>query len=439
MSSTLAASRGTHAGGAAQAGLRRGSSVLPVLPWSGSVLKQPKQQQPQQRRTAAAALSGRRQRRAVRAVAAPLAPEVSASEHTVELHAAVEAVRLASRLCQAVQVELKTGEKVEKEDESPVTVADYGAQALVAWSLQHAFPGQPLSMVAEEDAIDLRTAEGAVMLARITALVNEALAVEHPQVAPLTPGEVADLVDSGSSQGGGQGRHWVLDPIDGTRGFVGMRQYAVCLGLLQEGEVVLGVLGCPNLPQYAITADDCDEGQAARSFSDEAVGTMFAASKGQGAYAGPVFGGMPRQRIFCNDILAPGEARYMESFEARHSNHGLAMQIADEIGVELPSLRLDSQAKYGALSRGDASIFMRFPDASYREKIWDHCAGVAIIEEAGAVISDALGNPLDFSQGRFFPDLNGGIVAATPSMHRAIMAAIRKIRGLPPREQQAEQ
>lgn len=34
-----------------------------------------------------------------------------------------------------------------------------------------------------------------------------------------------------------QGRHWVLDPIDGTRGFVGMRQYAVCLGLLDQGQV----------------------------------------------------------------------------------------------------------------------------------------------------------------------------------------------------------
>jgi 3'(2'), 5'-bisphosphate nucleotidase/inositol polyphosphate 1-phosphatase len=54
--------------------------------------------------------------------------------------------------------------------------------------------------------------------------------------------------------------------------------------------------------------------------------------------------------------------------------------VAAEIGLQLPSLRLDSQAKYGALSRGDASIFMRFPDPSYREKIWDHCAGVAIIE-----------------------------------------------------------
>lgn len=134
------------------------------------------------------------------------------------------------------------------------------------------------------------------MLARITALVNEALAVEHPEVgvggvggwtqvvhtcgiskgtgrvllqpqhawtwccmlklllsspadcqpsgtvsllqaAPLTPAEVADLIDSGNSAGGGSGRHWVLDPIDGTRGFVGMRQYAVCLGMLEQGEV----------------------------------------------------------------------------------------------------------------------------------------------------------------------------------------------------------
>lgn len=36
-----------------------------------------------------------------------------------------------------------------------------------------------------------------------------------------------------------QGRHWVLDPIDGTRGFVGLRQYAICLGLLDHGQVTL--------------------------------------------------------------------------------------------------------------------------------------------------------------------------------------------------------
>lgn len=52
------------------------------------------------------------------------------------------------------------------------------------------------------------------------------------------------------------GRHWVLDPIDGTRGFVGMRQYAVCLGMLQDGEVALGVLGCPNLPMDLVDDED---------------------------------------------------------------------------------------------------------------------------------------------------------------------------------------
>jgi hypothetical protein len=46
----------------------------------------------------------------------------------------------------------------------------------------------------------------------------------------------------------------------------------------------------------------------------------------------------------------------------------------------------------GALSRGDASIFMRFPPATYREKIWDHCAGAIIVEEAGGRITDATGN-----------------------------------------------
>lgn len=49
--------------------------------------------------------------------------------------------------------------------------------------------------------------------------------------------QVLDLIDQGGSEGGAAGRHWVLDPIDGTRGFVGLRQYAICLGMLQDGQV----------------------------------------------------------------------------------------------------------------------------------------------------------------------------------------------------------
>jgi 3'(2'), 5'-bisphosphate nucleotidase/inositol polyphosphate 1-phosphatase len=364
------------------------------------------------------------------AAAAPLgAPGATLSPYAVEYDAALAAVKLASRLCQAVQVQLTAGEWAEKEDGSPVSVADLGAQALVAWSLHDSFAGAPFSMVAEEDAADLRVESGAATLARVTELVNEALAGHGPPGAPaLSPEQVCDLIDTGASPGGAVGRHWVLDPIDGTRGFVGGRQYAVCLGLLDAGELVLGVLGAPNLPEAAITDADCASGQASVPGNEHGVGCAFAAELGRGAWAGPLWvAAPPARRVACDDALAPAACRFMESFEKRHSNHSISAAVAARIGVVLPSLKLDSQAKYGALSRGDASIFMRFPDLAYREKIWDH-VGAVVVTEAGGRITDALGNKLDFSQGRFFPFLNGGLVAATPSMHAAIMGALQEIR-----------
>ena len=44
------------------------------------------------------------------------------------------------------------------------------------------------------------------------------------------------------------------------------------------------------------------------------------------------------------------------------------------------------------MARGDAAILLRFPHKGYREKIWDHAAGVVIVQEAGAVITDASGS-----------------------------------------------
>ena len=60
-------------------------------------------------------------------------------------------------------------------------------------------------------------------------------------------GQVLELIDTGGSEGGAAGQHWVLDPIDGTRGFVGLRQYAICLGMLQEGRVLAALAPAPPL------------------------------------------------------------------------------------------------------------------------------------------------------------------------------------------------
>lgn len=50
-----------------------------------------------------------------------------------------------------------------------------------------------------------------------------------------------------------------------------------------------------------------------------------------------------------------------------------------KLGVKAPPVRIDSQAKYGALSRGDGAIYLRFPHKGYREKIWDHAAGTIVV------------------------------------------------------------
>ena len=49
-------------------------------------------------------------------------------------------------------------------------------------------------------------------------------------------------------RGGSAPFTWVIDPIDGTKGFLRRDQFAVAVGLLYEGEPVAGVLGCPHLP-----------------------------------------------------------------------------------------------------------------------------------------------------------------------------------------------
>lgn len=161
-------------------------------------------------------------------------PALADAPYRRELEAACAAVRLASSLCQAMQRQLTEGEKQDKPDSSPVTVADYGAQAVVTWSLSRSLPGSNIAMVAEEDSADLRAPEGAAMAARITALVNSVIMQAEPTVSLSVP-EVLEIIDRGGSPGGAAGRHWVLDPIDGTRGFVGGRQYSVCLGLVQDG------------------------------------------------------------------------------------------------------------------------------------------------------------------------------------------------------------
>src|SRR5262245_39673042 len=130
---------------------------------------------------------------------------------------AIEAVAVALRVARTVEREATTG-RLTKDDTSPVTVADFSVQAVVASQLARHFPDDPL--VAEEDGSVLRTA--ADLLARVTTIVTA-------EDASIRADRVIDCIDRGGGQTGR--RFWTLDPIDGTKGLLRGGQYVVALAL----------------------------------------------------------------------------------------------------------------------------------------------------------------------------------------------------------------
>ncbi|HRX86023.1 MAG TPA: 3'(2'),5'-bisphosphate nucleotidase [Phycisphaerae bacterium] len=318
-----------------------------------------------------------------------------------ELDIAIKAVARACGLCTTVQRTLVTADTVAKKDRSPVTVADFGVQAVVAADLIAAFPDVP--MVGEEDASQLRGADGAALRGKVCTAVR---AID-PR---LSEQHILAAIDYGTYTGGASGRHWALDPIDGTKGFLRGDQYAVALALVENGQVVLGVLGCPNLPMRA--ADP--EGPR---------GCLFFAQRGGGAFQRTI-DAAESTPIHVSAVDDPAQATFCESVESAHTAQDDSARIAQRLGVTAPPFRIDSQCKYAAIARGDSAIYLRMPTrADYEEKIWDHAAGAIIVTEAGGRVTDITGAPLDFSLGRTLRN-NRGVVATNGLLHDRVIAAV---------------
>ncbi|MFP4222444.1 MAG: 3'(2'),5'-bisphosphate nucleotidase [Phycisphaeraceae bacterium] len=323
------------------------------------------------------------------------------NDRTDQLEIAVAAVRRAAAVTQSVQRNLVTAETLTKKDRSPVTVADFASQAVVCRALAAAFPDTPV--VGEEGTAALRQ-EGQAELRH--AVVREAGEVLHG----ASEAHVLEWIDHGGAQGEANGTHWTLDPIDGTKGFLRGEQYAIALALIEAGEVVLGVLGCPNLPMPG----------------DGEPGVLMTAIRGEGTQMLPLSGqGLEgAQPVRTAALTDPAAARFCESVESGHTDQSQSVRIAERLGITAEPFRIDSQAKYAAVARGDAAVYLRLPTrADYREKIWDHAAGAIVVEEAGGKVTDIEGKPLDFSRGRKLEN-NRGVIATNGPIHDAVLEAV---------------
>ncbi len=323
-------------------------------------------------------------------------------DYEKELKTALNAVEKACELCMEAQRTLISEESTAKNDRSPVTIADFGSQALVNTLLSAAFPEDKI--IGEEESAILR--QNKILSDKVFALLQNRLSLQNAS-------QVYDAIDLGAGITDPSvftGRYWTLDPIDGTRGFLRKDQYAVALALVEKGEAVLAVLGCPDFP-----------------LTETEKGGIFYALRGQGAFVRPMQG-RGEQRLRVDRDTKAENARFCESVESAHADHDVHGQICKMAGFKAPPFRMDSQAKYAAVAAGKASVYLRLPrKKDYREKIWDHAAGALIVEEAGGKVSDFSGNPLDFSRGRTL-ESNTGILVSNGLLHDAVLHAVQEIR-----------
>ena len=339
---------------------------------------------------------------------------VASTRLDLERATAIRAVVAASRLTRAVRSALGPADAVAKADHTPVTVADLGAQALVRLALADALPADGL--MGEEDSRPLAASR------ELAQAVLRRVGDERPGVDMDSLREALDACDD---PGGPGRRWWTLDPIDGTKGFLRNEQYAVALALVEDGEVVLAVMGCPNLPlkgEPGAMADG-DPGDA------RPVGCLFVAERGGGTRMmalADADGGAVRTPVRMASPASAAQARYAESVESGHSNQSEAARIAELLGITAEPLRLDSQTKYAVVARGDASIYLRLPHGGYKENVWDHATGALIVSEAGGRISDVEGRPLDFTTGTRLM-ANRGVVAAAATIHDEVLRAVRSV------------
>ncbi len=319
-----------------------------------------------------------------------------------ELETAKTIARLAAGICQSIQDELVSPSL--KDGREPVTIADYASQALIGHALSENFPDD--AVLSEEHSEEFMLLLNDRQRALVSRFLTDAVG------GYVFEEQVCAWLDFGKQKQAE--RTWIVDPIDGTKGFLGGRHYCVAIALMIGGEPVLGVLASPGF--YS----DEDE-------PPEDHGALTYAMQGAGAYRESLAGG-EREPIQVSMITDPRAAMLLTSFEEEHTDLSFIDDVSRALrrGPDAPRRGLDSQDKYAMVASGMGDMYLRVtPDPRFREKLWDHAAGCVIVSEAGGRVTDLAGRPFDWTTGTRMVN-NRGVIVTNRFLHNAVLDAIAR-------------
>ena len=178
-------------------------------------------------------------------------------------------------------------------------------------------------------------------------------------------------------------RAWIVDPIDGTAGFVKKDgDFAVQIGLVEDGEPVVGIVYLPY-------------------FDD-----MYFASKAAGSYV-TRFGETAKLVVSTKNKFDQ-----MELAVTRHHWSNKMNRVIKDFGFKNLCRRGSVGLKIGLIAEGNCDIYIHL---SSRTKLWDTCAPQIILEEAGGKLTDIYGTRMRYD----IEDLqnHNGILASNGAAH----------------------
>jgi 3'(2'), 5'-bisphosphate nucleotidase len=381
------------------------------------------------------------------------------SPYTHELNLIFGALQVAAKLSQhIIHSTDKAKGIVSKPDLSPVTVADFAIQALLATTVKAAFPND--TVVGEENASQLRAdlylLEHVYELLRWLAGDAERDSVPdgHAHLpegtaVPSSREQMCNLIDEcGTSVPSASGRTWVFDPIDGTKTYVRGELYAINVALLVDGKQELGIVGCPNMSMDA---------KAPLTNSDiHTSGCIVFAARGYGAWIRPLPGSSTMAAAAAAATATNNGTQNGRSAEVRrlpriHSTDSKTLTIADVRFVtcativdsalkginELVAKRVD--APYPgcdllpwvlrwtglAMGLGNTTVWVYNNKKRYG-KIWDHAGAMLLFEETGGRITDIHGKEMDLLAGRKMTS-NCGFIGAPAALHQQVMDIVHEL------------
>lgn len=312
----------------------------------------------------------------------------------------LDALRLGVILTQKVQA---FGiDAASKTDDSPVTLGDYGVQAILCRTLAQYFPQD--AVMGEEGAESFRKYVSAASQTQLAAWLSEILG------EPVQIDDILRWLDYGRNVPTDK-RTWVIDPIDGTIGFVTGRHYALCIGMMEAYQPRVGAIALPRSPLHA--------------------GGSIVYTVGDGVQVMPLGDGetLAGQASTRTDV---GGVLVLESVKVYDNPVEMALagrvRLAAGYGTS-PIETYDSQLKYAMISAGYGDVFVRLPRNIQQgpHYIWDHLPGAALMRAGGATLTDLSGNPLDFSQGDSLP--HTGFIATNGHIHSAFVRAAKEVLG----------